>query len=102
MSYRVIYLNEAKQDIKEVVSYLASFYASTARDFKNKLTSNVNKLKDWPQMCPIYEPDSFFRRMVIDDYLLFYSVDEKRQRVVIHRIFHHARDTQRLLTSHRS
>jgi len=40
----------------------------------------------------VYEKDPFFRRMVIDDYVLFYSVDEKRNLVLMHRIFHHSRN----------
>ncbi|MDR0220163.1 MAG: type II toxin-antitoxin system RelE/ParE family toxin [Lachnospiraceae bacterium] len=30
--------------------------------------------------------------MVVGDYLLFYSVDEKRKLVIVHRIFHSSRD----------
>ncbi len=37
MSYRITYLDEAKADVREIVAYLAQFYASTARNFKNRL-----------------------------------------------------------------
>jgi len=33
--------------------------------------------------------------MIVNDYLLFYSVDEKRQLAIIHRIFHPSRDISR-------
>ena len=101
MSYRITYSDDAKQDAKEIVTYLAQFYASTARSFKIKLTERVNALKKTPLMYPIYENDPFFRQMVLDDYLLFYDVDEKRKRVTIHHIFHHARDIERLITDYR-
>jgi plasmid stabilization system protein ParE len=52
-------------------------------------------LEDTPYMYPPYEEDSFFRRMVVGDYILFYSVDEVRNIIPIHRIFHHSRNVTR-------
>jgi len=92
MTYRVIYLERARQDMREIVTYLAQFYASTARNFVDRLKKQVELLKTMPYMNPVYEDVPFFRRMIVGDYLLFYSVDEVREAVVIHRIFHHSRD----------
>ena len=83
------------------MAYLSQFYASTARNFKAKLAERVNSLKSMPLSCQAYEVDPFFRRMVVGDYLLFYSVDEKRKLVIIHRIFHHARDIDRIMVDYR-
>lgn len=96
MSYRATYSDDAK----EIVTYLAQFYADTARNFKRKLVERVNSLKDMPLSCQIYEDDQFFRRMVLGDYLLFYDVNEERKLVTIHRIFHHTRDIARLLVEY--
>ena len=101
MSYRTTYTDDAKQDAKDIVTYLAQFYASTARNFKTILTERVNALKTMPLMCPTYENAPFFRRMVLGDYLLFSDVDEERKLITVHRIFHHARDIERLMTEHR-
>jgi plasmid stabilization system protein ParE len=101
MSYRATYSDDAKQDAKEIVAYLAQFYASTARNFKAKLVERVNALKDMPLSYPTYEEDPFFRRMVLGDYLLFYDVNEKKKLVTVHRIFHHAREIKRLMTEYR-
>ena len=97
MSYRTKYSDDAKRDVKEIVTYLAQFQASNARNFKARLTERVDSLKNMPLSCPVYEGDPFFRRMVLDKYLLFYSVDEERKLVTIHRVFHHARDIDRLI-----
>jgi plasmid stabilization system protein ParE len=102
MSYRATYSDDAKLDAKEIVAYLAQFYTSTARNFKTKLTKQVNMLRDMPLSCPAYEEDPFFRRMVLGDYLLFYSVDEKRELVIVHRIIHSKRDISRQILAHRS
>jgi addiction module RelE/StbE family toxin len=100
MSYRATYSDDAKSDAKEIVTYLAEFYANTARDFKTKLVERVNALKDMPLSCPAYEEDPFFRRMVLGDYLLFYDVNEEKKLVTVHRILHHARDIKRLMAEY--
>ena len=101
MSYRTTYTDDAKQDAIDIVTYLAQFHASAARNFKTILTERVNTLKTMPLLYPKYESDPFFRRMVLGDYLLFYDVDEELKLVTVHRIFHHARDIERLMAEHR-
>ena len=101
MSYRVVFLTEAERDIDCIEEYLSQFYTSTAQNFFTQLKKQVFMLEDMPYFCPVYEDDTYFRRMVVSDYLLFYSIDEKRQLVVIHRIFHSKRDTSQLILGHR-
>ena len=99
MRFRVIFLKEAEADMDFIEEYLSSYYESTVRNFFDTLKKQVFMLEDTPYMCQVYEEDSFFRRMVVEDYLLFYSVDEARNWVFIHRIFHHSRNvSMQLLT----
>jgi len=102
MSYRVTFLMEAERDVSDIEEYLSQFYASTARNFFTLLKRKVMCLEDMPFMYPVYENDSYFRRMVVDDYLLFYSIDEKRHLVIIHRIFHSKRDMSKQVLAHRT
>jgi len=97
MSFRVIFLEEAEMDMNNIEEYLSQFYASTVRNFFIKLKEQVFRLADTPYMCQAYEEDPFFRKMVVGDYILFYSVNEIRNLVLIHRIFHHSRNITRLL-----
>ena len=101
MSYRVKFLPEADFDMDVIEEYLSQFYASTARDFFSKLKNQTTSLQTMPYMYPAYDADPYFRRMVVDDYLLFYSVDEKRNLVIIHRIFHSKRDISQQLLSYK-
>ena len=102
MSFRVVFLEEAEMDMDNIEEYLSQFYASTVRNFFIKLKEQVFRLEDTPYMCQTYEEDPFFRKMVVGDYVLFYSVNEVRNLVLIHRIFHHSRNVTRLLmTRHR-
>jgi plasmid stabilization system protein ParE len=102
MSYRLTYLDESKQDMRDIAAYLSQFYASTARNFSAKLKKQARMLKTQPYMYQAYEEDPYFRRMVIDDYLLFYSVDDERQLVDIHRIIHASRDINKILPDNNS
>ena len=102
MVFRVIFLEEAEADMDAIEEYLSQYYESTVRNFFNKLKEQVFMLEDTPYMCQPYEEDPFFRRMVVGDYLLFYSVDESRNLVPIHRIFHHSRNISRQLLSRRT
>ena len=92
MSYKVAYLDESKQDMKDIAVYLSQYYPNTARRFSEKVKKQILLLKNMPYMHPAYESDSFFRRMIVGDYLLFYSVNEERRLVIIHRIIHCSRN----------
>ena len=92
MSFKAKFLENAESDLSCIEDYLSQYYASSFREFFNKLKEKVLLLERMPYMCPVYEDDRFFRRMIINDYLLFYSVDEKRNLVIVHRIIHSKRD----------
>ena len=84
-----------------IEEYLSGFYPSTANNFFDRLERQVASLENTPYMYEAYEEDSFFRRMVIGDYNLFYSVDEDDEIETVHRIFHHSRLVSRNLLMHR-
>jgi plasmid stabilization system protein ParE len=102
MSYRVVFLPQAEQDMDDIEEYLSQFYVGTVLNFFLQLENKITKLADMPLMYPAYDDDPYFRRMVVDDYLLFYGIDEKRQLVVVHRIFHAKRDISRQILEHRT
>jgi addiction module RelE/StbE family toxin len=102
MKYRLIFLPSAKRNLIEITTYLSQYYVSTVRKFKEQLKKQTDKLIDMPFICPQYEEYPFFRRMVIDDYLLFYHIEEERHRVVIHYIFHSSKNISRDILSDQS
>jgi plasmid stabilization system protein ParE len=91
----------ADKDMDDIEEYLSQYYASTVSRFFLDLEKKLTALADMPYGCPAYEEDPYFRKMVVNDYLLFYSVDEKRELLIIHRIFHHSRDIERLTADYR-
>ena len=102
MKYSVSFLKYASLDIDIIEAYLSQFYESTVRGFFAELNKKVLMLEDMPYMYPVYERDPFFRHIVLNDYLIFYSVDEEQKLVDIHRILHHSRDIDRITTEYRA
>ena len=102
MSFSVIFLPEADRDMDDIEEHLSQFYANTARSFFDKMKKQLASLETMPYIYPAYDADPYFRRMVLDDYLLFYSVDKKRNLVIVHRIFHSKRDIYGQIIEHRT
>ena len=92
MSYHVVFMNLAGQGMDDIEEYLSQFYASTVRNFFQQMEKQVKTLETMPYMYPAYQEDPFFRRMIVNEYLLFYSVDDNRKLLIIHRIFHSSRN----------
>ena len=97
MKFNVLFSDNAEIDLQNIEKYLSQFYTGTVKRFFDKLKKQLITLETMPHMYPEYELDPFFRKTVINDYLLFYSVDEIKHQVIIHRIFHSARNISKLI-----
>jgi len=86
MTYKIKYLPLAVQDLNDIARYLSSFYPKTARRVLKEMRVKITKLGDTPKMCELYRLDSTYRRMVVDQYLVFYRVNDENKAVEIHRI----------------
>ena len=74
MSYKLAFLPDAVNDSEDLRVYLAQYYESTASNFFALLKKSCDKLKNYPYLCPEYEDDPDYRRLVVGDYLVFYMV----------------------------
>ena len=74
MTYKIKYLPLAVQDLNDIARYLSGFYPKTASRVLKELREKITKLGDTPKMCEIYRLDPAYRRMVVDQYLVFYRV----------------------------
>ena len=86
MMYKIKYLPLAVQDLNEIARYLSGFYPKTVSRVLKEMRDKITKLSDNPKMCEIYPLDPVYRKMVIDQYLVFYQVNESARIVEIHRI----------------
>jgi len=85
MKYRVIYLPIANRDIIRIDDALTEYPNKAKRIFK-EMDSKVIDLEEMPYMWPVYQAKTEYRRMILEDHLLFYKVDEDEHKVRIYRI----------------
>ena len=74
------------QDLNDIARYLSGFYPKTASRVLKELREKITKLGDTPKMCGIYRLDPAYRRMVVDQYLVFYRVNDEIKTVEVHRV----------------
>ena len=86
MTYKIKYLPLAVQDLNDIARYLSGFYPKTASRVLKEMREKITKLGDAPKRCEIYRPDPTYRRMGVDQYLVFYRGNEEKGMVEIHRI----------------
>ena len=86
MTYKIKYLPLAVQDLNEIARYLSGFYPKMASRVLKELREKITKLGDTPKMCEVYRPDPAYRRMVVDQYLVFYRVNDEIKTVEVHRV----------------
>ncbi len=102
-SYSVIYSAKAKEDLKDIYSYIAfSLLApGIAEKQVNRIRKTIYSLNFMPLRNPIvdWEPWKSMRlhRAAADNYIIFYIVDEDRLTVEIIRIVYGGRDISNVI-----
>ena len=102
MKYKVRHMPKIATDLAKIKVYLAQYYTGTFRRFFIPFKEKTARLKDFPYSCPIYEADPDYRKLVVQDYIVLYMVNEGTKTVEIHRIFHGSQDISRRLADERT
>lgn len=92
MKYRLIYSAIALEDIADITAYLGQFYPSTTQKVFDKMEKQALSLQERPFLYPKYQRMQEYRKMPVDEYLVFYRVNEKNETVEICRILHGQRN----------
>ena len=96
MKYKVEYLSIADRDVQAMSDALADFPNKAKRIFR-EMEKKLILLEDMPYMWPEYQLKPEYRRMILEDHLLFYTVDDTEQRVKVYRILYDKMDIPRHL-----
>jgi len=72
---------------------------TAAKRLFDKIRSNMELVKGNPYMYKSYDGRPQFRRMVVDDYLVFYKVNEEERAIEIHHILHGMMDIEQYFRS---
>lgn len=100
--YRVEYSQEALVDIKSIYTYISQIFHAplTARRQVNRIRKEIRDLEAFPTRYVLVEWEPWasmkMHRLPIDNYVVFYLVDEQAMAVKIVRIVYGGRNLEDL------
>lgn len=101
--YRLEYLPVARQDMIEIVRYISEELQNpmAADQLATELIEAGDSIPGFPYANPAYMPirplRHEYRKLLVQNYLMFYWVDEGKQLVTVARVVYAKRDYERLL-----
>lgn len=98
IKYKVEYISTFNDDIIKATTFLDSYPKKAARIFE-KLDRDILLLRDNPKMYRVYQDFPIFRVIVVEDYLAFYTVCDKKRLVEVHRLLYGGMDIPNQLSS---
>ena len=101
--YRVDVSEPAENDLRDIVRYIASQLSApiSATRMMELFEEAMLSLSDMPQCCPFVSDDRLsqmgYRKLIVKNYVVFFSIDEKNKVVDVERILYGRRDWIRFL-----
>ena len=101
--YKLEYLPLAQQDMLDIVVYITAEIknAKAALKLADMFVTKADGLVEFPYKYEVYSTlqplKHEYRRMVVENYNMFYWVEEKRAKVVIARVIYGKRNSDELL-----
>ena len=101
--YRIELALKAKKDMREIHAYITNNLKepNIANKLLDKIEMEILKLRQMP-FCHTLERDEqlknrYLRKLIVDNYLVFYTVHEKSATVFVVRVLYARRDWVNLL-----
>ena len=101
--YKVQFLPLAQNDLVEIVGYIANklHNKQAANRLADEIIKATDTLADFPYAYPAYTPirptKNEYRKISVQNYLIFYTVDEKSKFVTVSRVVYAKRDYDKLI-----
>lgn len=101
--YTLEYLPIAKKDMSEIAEYIGVKLSNpiAADNLAEKMVGEAEKLIDMPYKCSVYispRPLKYeYRKLLVNNYIMFYYVDESKKLITIARVIYAKRDYMKLL-----
>lgn len=102
-AYAVEYAPEALDDLKEIYAYIAFACSApdTAEKLVNRIRDRVRSLNAMPSRYAAVDWEPWrsmgMRKAPVDRFVIYYTVDDNRDRVVVIRVFYGGRDIKAIL-----
>jgi addiction module RelE/StbE family toxin len=97
LKYTVRFSPFAREDKKYIKTYLSKFYPETPHRFNISLKEHIDNLKDNPYIYPEYPENTDYRRMFVNNYIVFYKVIDAERQIDIYRILRASWDLPKYL-----
>lgn len=104
-TYSVSYSPEAKDDLREIYSYIAFELEvpDTAQWQVDRIRNEIRALDFMPARYSVVDWEPWMsmgmHRMSVDNYVVYYAIDDKSQMVTVIRIFHGGRDVEGIINA---
>ena len=101
--YKLQFLPVARDDLRGIAEYISAELGApeAAMRLAEKIVSAADSLSDFPYAYPVYvpvRPTAFeYRKISVENYLVFYTVDEASKTVTVMRIIYARRDYGRII-----
>ena len=101
--YTIEYLPIAKSDMVDIAKYIGVKLENpeAAERLAEKMIEAAEDLADMPYKCSVYIPVKplrhEYRKLIVQNYIMFYWVDEDKKRITIARVIYSGRDYENLL-----
>lgn len=103
--YAVLYSPRAKDDLSEIYSYIASDLESpgNAKGQTNRIREEIRSLGFMPARYDIVDWELWrsmgMHKVPVDNFVIFYTIDDERRTVTVIRIFYGGRDISEIINS---
>lgn len=93
MAHKIIWSLQARDDLREIVSFIAADNPAAAESFALQLMGKTDSVANFPQLGRVVpeEDDGNIREIILRPYRIIYQVLPAQQVVAIARIWHGAR-----------
>lgn len=91
MPHNIYYLSKAHEDLERILDFIAQDSMQRAQDYLHFLYVSIAKLADFQKLgisCKHKHVRRDCRILIIEDYLIFYQIDETSQSITIGRVLH--------------
>jgi len=102
-SYRINISEPAENDLRDIVRYISAQLSApvTALKMMDIVEEAISGLTVMPQKCPPVSDERLamigYRKLIVKNYIVFFTIDEKSKTVDVERILYARRDWHHIL-----
>jgi toxin ParE1/3/4 len=98
MAFKIIWSCQARDDLRDIVTFIAAKNPLVAESFGFRLMAKVDLLEQFPQFGRVVpeEEDENIREIILHPYRIIYLVLAENRAVAIARVWHGARGEQEI------